>query len=397
MDVDQVDRIKRKLAWLPEAAGLRRMNPALSAEQVAAFEAQHGVRLPEAYRLFLTEIGNGGWAPDNPILPLEQWDRGLWWDSPGGMAAPCPLPLGVDFGQDWIDRYLTADEDSDDDLLPGTLTLAHLGGTFYLLLVVSGPARGRVLEFDRDGQPPRIHPQPDFLTWYEERLDRALPSGAVEPEPLVLPLGRMLGPLFTAAGPPAEVGIRLAGRTYMTSPDEYVIWRLAHGPTEARWRDRPWTAQSIAGAAAERDDFPDARAQLAGLRRKGLVTYVRRGTSQAVDFAARHRVVPQLPGLGNTPQEPGFHRIGPPANPFVKVDSNVYQLWIRLPIHADLWSACQGLTRAARNSAPGFETDPERLLDALLDVLHLLLAVEAAHLDAPDPRAPRHEEASDAR
>lgn len=47
----------------------------LTPEEVAAFESQHGISLPEEYQLFLTCIGNGCMLDSMPvaILPLGQF------------------------------------------------------------------------------------------------------------------------------------------------------------------------------------------------------------------------------------------------------------------------------------------------------------------------------------
>ena len=40
-----------------------KLNPPLPVSVIEAFEQRHGVSLPEDYRRFITEIGNGGAGP----------------------------------------------------------------------------------------------------------------------------------------------------------------------------------------------------------------------------------------------------------------------------------------------------------------------------------------------
>ena len=48
-----------------------RLNPTVSPEEVARFEAKYHVKLPEEYVFFLTQVGNGGAGPYYGLYPLE--------------------------------------------------------------------------------------------------------------------------------------------------------------------------------------------------------------------------------------------------------------------------------------------------------------------------------------
>ena len=81
------------------------MGPVLSEEQIRAFEQKHQITLPEGYRRFLLEVGDGCYMfddyPSYQLLPLEA-DREI-----ENYAAPFPLteyevegddPLPTNFG-----------------------------------------------------------------------------------------------------------------------------------------------------------------------------------------------------------------------------------------------------------------------------------------------------------
>jgi hypothetical protein len=125
------DRLQQLRA---EDAGLRvfgapshryHLHPCLSEPEIQRFEADHGVTLPEDYRLFLQRIGNGGPGPAYGLETL------------GGAAKACDPRSPFPFAQ--------ASEDSPDEVLDrwcdepsGVLEICHHGCAIYSYLVVNG-------------------------------------------------------------------------------------------------------------------------------------------------------------------------------------------------------------------------------------------------------------------
>ncbi|MFB6627287.1 SMI1/KNR4 family protein [Streptomyces sp. NPDC056374] len=75
-------RLRRKLAATPfqplrshsfgeEKHGFH-LGPKLAEAHVAAFEAEHAIALPDAYRQFLIHLGGSGASPFYGLLPLER-------------------------------------------------------------------------------------------------------------------------------------------------------------------------------------------------------------------------------------------------------------------------------------------------------------------------------------
>jgi hypothetical protein len=176
---EKLDRLRQE-GWERHAGQLGvdrhqfRLSPPASEEDVAAFEATHGIELPADYRIFLRELGDGGAGPYYGILPLSRWGDHLGYfvePVPGDyLARPNLIPLAFDRTDDWNHRLGIAD----DALFQGTIAICDQGCTYLALLVVSGPARGRVLYVDLDLQPPLFVSDLSFLAWYERWLDETL-------------------------------------------------------------------------------------------------------------------------------------------------------------------------------------------------------------------------------
>jgi hypothetical protein len=183
----RLDRVAAKLAAAARRPGRPAMfgasahgfqlGPPLADGEVAAFERQHGVALPDDYRAFITTVGHGGpgrWGGAGPhygLHPLQDWAVSLW-----GMPAANTLstPFSAEPGrvyQDWPSEVVPGD---DDEPYTGTLALSDQGCGYLSILVVSGPARSRVADNSDTPTGPNFTSDPDFLSWYERWLDAVL-------------------------------------------------------------------------------------------------------------------------------------------------------------------------------------------------------------------------------
>jgi HEAT repeat protein len=183
----QIARVKQKLAHLQDTWQTRlnefgvpnefsvkkhqfRMNATLSEGDLQAFETDHGIRLPEDYRAFLSAIGNGGAGPYYGINSLDKWASGPEELDGEALRQSCPLSEHLPRTTEWEQMLPPGVQNP----YQGTITICDLGFkgyTGYGLLIVSGPARGRVVYIDIDMDPPYFLREPDFLSWYERWLD----------------------------------------------------------------------------------------------------------------------------------------------------------------------------------------------------------------------------------
>ncbi|MET7403356.1 hypothetical protein ABZS66_58770 [Dactylosporangium sp. NPDC005572] len=264
-------------------------DPPEAEAEVAAFEAAHGVRLPEPYRRFVIETGDPG------LVPLAHACPGRC--APGHLTRPSPYVPGPRYIGDWEVRYEAPGRDR--VFLPGTLIVAGHGCSLYTHLVVSGPARGRLFNLDNEGPwGPYVVEDPDFLAWYERWRDdrdsglQRLPLGAAElldvlaadPAPHRRALaGTSLLALPVVSG---EAWTALA-RAVARDPDPSVRADLWQALDRTRAQRPP--AEEVARYARECDP-PDLRA-LATLRR---LTYADVAPELVSDDLERRRTAAYL-------------------------------------------------------------------------------------------------------
>lgn len=183
----RLDRVATKLAAAARRQGKPvmfgasahqfKLGPPLTHTEVTEFELEHGVSLPEEYRAFITTIGHGGpgrWGGAGPyygLHPLQDWATSLWGMPDGNtLAKPFPAEPGRVYS-DWPSTVAPGD---DDEPYTGTLALSDQGCGYLSILVVSGPARGRVTDNSDTPTGPTFTDDADFLGWYERWLDAVL-------------------------------------------------------------------------------------------------------------------------------------------------------------------------------------------------------------------------------
>jgi hypothetical protein len=135
-----------------------RLRAPLSAAAVGEFEQRHGVRLPDAYRSFLTEVADGGAGPDYGVLGLfeevdeEEALHGERFEAlrPGFLATPFP--------------HTTAQARQAGYAVTGSLVIGEGGCGQFSRLVVTGPCAGQVWLDDQVWG--GLTPGPDFRDWY---------------------------------------------------------------------------------------------------------------------------------------------------------------------------------------------------------------------------------------
>ncbi len=164
---NQIERILSKA----KAQGLF-FDPVLSIHDVEVFEQAKEIRLPEGYKEYLLQIGDGGDGPPTFGLcalghpPCDmQGEEWLEWHKLPHVREEFP------FTAQWIwENDELTDEGSRDQVGHGSICLGTDGCAIYWHLIVTGPERGNVWMICGEGIQPTC-PKRDFLTWFEDWLD----------------------------------------------------------------------------------------------------------------------------------------------------------------------------------------------------------------------------------
>lgn len=134
-------------------------NPLTSLKEIEKFEQTAGVSLPEDYRGFLLQAGDGGAGPFYGLFSLGQVQGWLDWE-----VEPEKMPYlhpGMDVG---------ALETEEGNWRRGCIPIGSQGDTYFTYLLVAGPDRGRVVYVEYEGSWVFFPGEPDFISWYARWL-----------------------------------------------------------------------------------------------------------------------------------------------------------------------------------------------------------------------------------
>lgn len=164
------------------------INPKLTEEEIQNFEKKNQITLPDEYREYLKNIGNGGAGPFYGLLELEDNDNNL-------MDLSMEFPYTYDKPLKLFEVYETMDEIDDENeeeqeqflneiyekSVRGIIFLAHEGCGMYSVLVIKGEEYGNIWYFDfanDAGAYPLISKKTGksmkFFEWMEVWIDKSL-------------------------------------------------------------------------------------------------------------------------------------------------------------------------------------------------------------------------------
>jgi hypothetical protein len=205
----QTQRINRKLLEAKKAdKNLKvfgasyhkyQVNPPVKSEIITQFEQQYNVRLPDCYKAFLLEVGNGGIShagsaagPFYGIYPFGVHIDELIYVTTGiHLQYPCLIYPGMseDYWRTLHPRTDTnggveeKDERDREKAFGGILPIGSQGCAYSHGIVLNGEHSGRIVNLDYDGQKPHFSYEANFLDWYERWLDEVISGELLKPGP----------------------------------------------------------------------------------------------------------------------------------------------------------------------------------------------------------------------
>ncbi len=202
--LDTLRLLKRKdRHWRIFGSGLHHyeLNPPLPVQEADAFEKKYGITLPEDYRYFITQVGNGGAGPFCGVFALGEWafnriahklDEPGWeitddigqpfphtdaWNLPATFWENEPDPPRVTPREE-VDRLWAAWDQAEREayahVMDGAVPICHRGCGLSQWLVVNGTQKGYVWDdntADRAGIAPLRNAQGRQMTFADWYLD----------------------------------------------------------------------------------------------------------------------------------------------------------------------------------------------------------------------------------
>lgn len=205
---DQIIRIKEKLQTAKEkdqdlkvfgAKGHKYiLNSPLTTSQVADFETTYNITLPESFKAFLLQLGNGGQSYANsgagPFYGIYSLGDRIWdlTDDPAKYLSQEVKIYPHISDEEWsLLMKITKEEDISDEayseaignIYAGILPLGPQGGDDLHGLILNGPHTGKVVYLDKAESKPRFTYENHFLDWYERWLDEVISGALITDKP----------------------------------------------------------------------------------------------------------------------------------------------------------------------------------------------------------------------
>lgn len=162
----------------------------INLEVILKFENQFNIQLPDCYKTFLTQIGNGGNSnldsaagPFYGIYPLGENIDELVESAQLYLSKEVKIypTMSKSYWQELVKKINEDEEISDEEydqelgnIFSGILPIGSQGCTYFHGIILNGNNKGKVVNLDISMQKPKFTYEDNFLDWYERWLDEII-------------------------------------------------------------------------------------------------------------------------------------------------------------------------------------------------------------------------------
>ncbi|MEU0549541.1 hypothetical protein [Micromonospora sp. NPDC005979] len=204
---------------------------------------------------------------------------------------------------------------------------------------------------------------------------------------VIIPVGFSLGPQHRYVRPadpmPESWEVHLGGDMLELTEDEVGVYGAAFLDVEGHSKLQVDRDRLIKALVTAPKPQPNAARIVDRLIGRGLLLeFDPEGPLE--DLFRRYRLFPTAEGMGSTPEEPEYHRMGHQDRALLAVHNTPYTMWAFSFLHPNLWAACEYLSAADEaDSRADDETRPEPAGVAREVALNLpmMVATQCAFLD----------------
>jgi len=204
---------------------------------------------------------------------------------------------------------------------------------------------------------------------------------------VIIPVGFSLGPQHKYVRPadpePESWEVHLGGDMIDLTEDEIGVYGAAFLDVEGHSKLRVNRERLVESLLTAPTPQPAAEHLVTNLMDRGLLLeFDPEGPLD--ELFRRYRLFPTAEGMGTTPDEPEYHRMGHHNRPLVAVHNTGYTMWAFSFLHPNLWVACEYL--AAVDEDLGEDEEPSGLTaqqvarEVALN-LPMMIATQCAFLD----------------
>lgn len=107
-------------------------NPCLSEEDIKEFEHKHCITLPDDYRTFISEIGNGGFGPGYGLLPLDKAIVDFKLRDKPNIFLNEKFPYQDSWNEEWITSFNWDEGYPETEIVDAYISTSHIAGSLQI-------------------------------------------------------------------------------------------------------------------------------------------------------------------------------------------------------------------------------------------------------------------------